>query len=100
MDHGTVETKHPAPWTLDRATGLVTDAKGATVVRELYPGTQGPQDAEGMPVEDTSEAVVRLILAAPELLNLVRLFAFVHPARHEEVSEKARALIARLEGLG
>lgn len=94
----TVEIRHPAPWKHDRDTLQVTDANGATVVNELYPGTQGPEDADGVPTEDTSKAVVRLLLAAPELLNLCRGFAWVHPARHEEMAMRARELVARIDG--
>lgn len=90
--------KHPAPWRYDNNTGSILDSKGALVVSEIWMGSQGPEDDNGMPTEDTSTEVMRLVLAAPELLAALKGVLELDDVSDCDASvANARALIARIE---
>ncbi len=93
--------KHPGPWSWDPGehaimnTPAIVDAEGCEVVSAQDGISVG---CEGDSRED-EEATKRLILAAPELLALAEEVRDMNNANWRlSVRQKARALIARIEG--
>ena len=76
----------PGPWTMDIATGKIYDAQGTHIA------TMAPTCVTG-----TWEANARLVIAAPEMLALLR--DLVNHGMLTGVGTQARALLARVEGV-
>ena len=81
--------KHPGPWR-EIDDGVVVDANG----EEIISGGLGEEN-RGI---DAFQDVMRLILAAPELLDALKAVCDHMGVEDTEAGQDALALIARIEG--